>query len=136
MTHDYKRHGTTTLFAALNVLEGTVIGLLPRTPSSSGVSEILDVPLMLPKAGVFAHAQALVVARRIAAEIAGNTPADQFQGEGFCMLEAGADEPASPSETSSPSHPRVCMRAASVVRRFSDCRLAIGHRHQLCNVRI
>jgi transposase len=26
MTHDYKRHGTTTLFAALNVLEGTLIG--------------------------------------------------------------------------------------------------------------
>ena len=26
MTHDYKRHGTTSLFAALNVLEGTVIG--------------------------------------------------------------------------------------------------------------
>jgi transposase len=26
MTHDYKRHGTTTLFAALNVLEGTVFG--------------------------------------------------------------------------------------------------------------
>jgi transposase len=26
LTHDYKRHGTTTLFAALNVLDGTVIG--------------------------------------------------------------------------------------------------------------
>ncbi len=26
MTHDYKRYGTTTLFAALNVLDGTVIG--------------------------------------------------------------------------------------------------------------
>jgi transposase len=26
MTHDYKRHGTTTLFAALNVLSGSVIG--------------------------------------------------------------------------------------------------------------
>ena len=26
MTHDYKRHGTTTLFAALNVLTGKVIG--------------------------------------------------------------------------------------------------------------
>jgi transposase len=26
MTHDFKRHGTTTLFAALNVLDGTVIG--------------------------------------------------------------------------------------------------------------
>jgi hypothetical protein len=26
MTHDYKRHGTTTLFAALSVLDGIVIG--------------------------------------------------------------------------------------------------------------
>jgi hypothetical protein len=26
ITHDYKRHGTTTLFAALNVLDGTIIG--------------------------------------------------------------------------------------------------------------
>ena len=26
LTHDYKRHGTTTLFAALNVLDGTIIG--------------------------------------------------------------------------------------------------------------
>src|SRR5271165_5783187 len=26
MTHDYKRHGTTTMFAALDVLDGTVIG--------------------------------------------------------------------------------------------------------------
>ena len=31
MTHDYKRHGTTTLFAALSVLDGTVIGrCMPR----------------------------------------------------------------------------------------------------------
>jgi transposase len=30
-THDYKRHGTTTLFAALNTLDGTVIGdCMPR----------------------------------------------------------------------------------------------------------
>src|SRR6267142_2534550 len=26
MTHDYKRNGTTTLFAALNILDGTVLG--------------------------------------------------------------------------------------------------------------
>ena len=26
MTHDYKRHGTTTLFAALNTLDGVVLG--------------------------------------------------------------------------------------------------------------
>ena len=31
MTHDYKRHGTITLFAALDVLTGTVIGqCMPR----------------------------------------------------------------------------------------------------------
>lgn len=31
MTHDYKRHGTTTLFAALNTLDGKVIGdCMPR----------------------------------------------------------------------------------------------------------
>jgi sulfide:quinone oxidoreductase len=48
-----------------------------------------DVPLMLPKAGVFAHAQALVVAHRIAAEIRGLGTAERFCGDGFCMLEAG-----------------------------------------------
>jgi transposase len=31
LTHDYKRHGTTTLFAALNTLDGTVLGTcMPR----------------------------------------------------------------------------------------------------------
>ena len=48
-----------------------------------------DVPLMLPKAGVFAHAQAEVVARRIAAAIAGTGEQDEFAGNGYCMLEAG-----------------------------------------------
>ncbi len=50
-----------------------------------------DVPLMLPKAGVFAHAQAAVAAARIAAEIAGRQPREEFRGEGYCMLEAGED---------------------------------------------
>lgn len=48
-----------------------------------------DVPLVLPNAGVFAHAQAEVVARRIAAEIAGTSPMAEFCGDGYCMLEAG-----------------------------------------------
>jgi sulfide:quinone oxidoreductase len=71
-----------------------------------------DVPLMLPKAGVFAHAQALVVARRIAARVVGREVPDTFCGDGFCMLEAGGgaagiafgDFFASPS-------PRVQVRA-------------------------
>jgi sulfide:quinone oxidoreductase len=50
-----------------------------------------DVPLMLPKAGVFAHAQALVVARRIAADVRGEAATATFCGDGFCMLEAGED---------------------------------------------
>lgn len=50
-----------------------------------------DVPLMLPKAGVFAHAQAEVVAERIGAEINGRPPQARFCGDGYCMLEAGED---------------------------------------------
>jgi NADH dehydrogenase FAD-containing subunit len=43
-----------------------------------------DVPLPLPKAGVFAHAQALVVAHRIASEITCAAATDRFCGDGFC----------------------------------------------------
>ena len=50
-----------------------------------------NVPLMLPKAGVFAHTQAQVVARRIAGEITGTGASDTFCGDGYCMLEAGGD---------------------------------------------
>jgi hypothetical protein len=45
MTHDYKRNGTTALFAALNVLDGTVIAQnrqrrpLPGSASSSDARE-------------------------------------------------------------------------------------------------
>ena len=48
-----------------------------------------DVPMMLPKAGVFAHAQAEVVARRIAAQVLGAPVEESFNGHGYCMLEAG-----------------------------------------------
>ncbi len=48
-----------------------------------------DVPLMLPKAGVFAHAQALAVAGQIASEIMQTGRQSKFPGYGYCMLEAG-----------------------------------------------
>jgi hypothetical protein len=45
MTHDYKRHGTTTLFAALNVLDGSVIGRCrARRPSAAARSAVLAFP--------------------------------------------------------------------------------------------
>jgi hypothetical protein len=36
MTHDYTRNGTTTLFAALNVLDGTVHGTCMQKPRQPG----------------------------------------------------------------------------------------------------
>jgi len=50
-----------------------------------------DVPLALPKAGVFAHSQALIVSKRIAGEIMGRRSDAKFCGDGYCMLEAGED---------------------------------------------
>ncbi len=48
-----------------------------------------DVPMMLPKAGVFAHLQAEIVAERIAGEINNRPSMAHFCGTGYCMLEAG-----------------------------------------------
>jgi transposase len=65
-THDYQRHGTTTLFAALNVLEGTVIGecrprhrhqeflrFLDRIDQSVGSG--VDIHLVLDNYGTHKH---------------------------------------------------------------------------------
>lgn len=55
------------------------------------IGDVTAIPLangmMLPKAGVFAHGQAEVVARNIAAEIAGSDPLWAFGGHGACFLE-------------------------------------------------
>lgn len=59
----------------------TAISILGRWKS--------DIPMMLPKAGVFAHAQAETVAERIADEINERIPKAEFCGDGYCMLEAG-----------------------------------------------
>jgi transposase len=65
-THDYQRHGTTTLFAALNVLAGTVIGeCLPRHRHQEflrfleridqSVEPDLDIHLILDNYGTHKH---------------------------------------------------------------------------------
>lgn len=43
----------------------------------------------LPKAGVFAHAEAKVVAERIADRLRGKTPRAVFDGKGYCWVELG-----------------------------------------------
>lgn len=47
------------------------------------------LPLVLPKAGVFAASQGEVVAARIAAHVLGEPAAAAFDGQGFCYLEVG-----------------------------------------------
>ena len=50
MTHDYKRHGTTTLFAALNMLDGTVIGeCMPKHRSREFIRFLNIVDRQTPK---------------------------------------------------------------------------------------
>lgn len=46
--------------------------------------------MMLPKAGVFAHAEAEVVADNLTATAAGRVAAGRFDGHGECFLETGA----------------------------------------------
>lgn len=57
------------------------------------IGDVSSIPLagnlFLPKAGVFAHAEAEVVARRIAAELAGRPQKATFDGTGACFVEMG-----------------------------------------------
>ena len=66
MTHDYKRNGTTSLFAALNVLDGTVIGTCyPRHRHEEFLKFLrkidremprdLDIHLILDNYGTHSH---------------------------------------------------------------------------------
>jgi len=55
MTHDYKRNGTTTLFAALNVLAGSVIGqCLPKHRHEEFLKFLNTIHAEVPK-GVAVH---------------------------------------------------------------------------------
>jgi transposase len=50
MTHDYKRNGTTTLFAALDVLTGSVIGqCLPRDRHVEFLTFLKTIDRQVPK---------------------------------------------------------------------------------------
>jgi transposase len=56
MTHDYKRNGTTTLFAALNILDGTVVGrCMPNHTHAEFIKFLNAVERAVP-AGKIIHA--------------------------------------------------------------------------------
>ena len=56
MTHDYERHGTTTLFAAMNVLDGTVIGRTMQRHRHQEFIRFLNVIEKQVPAGKMIHA--------------------------------------------------------------------------------
>lgn len=62
-------------------------------PSVFAVGDVTHIPLALgkplPMAGVFAHGQAEVVARNLAASWAGREPDAEFDGHGWCVIETG-----------------------------------------------
>jgi sulfide:quinone oxidoreductase len=57
------------------------------------IGDVVAIPLTLgkplPKAGVFAHGQAEVVARNIAALVDGKEPSARYKGHGECFIEVG-----------------------------------------------
>lgn len=56
MTHDYKRNGTSTLFAALDVLTGSVIGeCLPRHRHSEFLTFLRTIDRQVPKGLAIHH---------------------------------------------------------------------------------
>lgn len=65
-----------------------------KFPGVYAVGDVTLIPLAmgkpLPRAGVFAHAQAEVVARNIAKAVAGQTPSERFDGHGACFIETGS----------------------------------------------
>ncbi len=62
-------------------------------PNVYAVGDVTVIPLTmgkpLPKAGVFAHAQAEAVARNIASAISGKERGAGFDGHGVCFIESG-----------------------------------------------
>lgn len=64
-----------------------------RFPNVYAIGDVVSIPLKLgkplPKAGVFAHGEAEVVAKNIAATIAGGHAAARFNGHGECFVEIG-----------------------------------------------
>jgi sulfide:quinone oxidoreductase len=67
--------------------------LQTRWPNVFAIGDVVSIPLALgkplPKAGVFAHREAEVVAENIAHAIAGRTQSARFDGHGECFIEIG-----------------------------------------------
>lgn len=76
-----------------------------------------DVPLVLPKAAVFAEAHGRVVAAQIAAHAEGKESAEAFDGKGFCFVEFGGHHAMGGEGRFFESpHPKVATRAPDLAQ--------------------
>lgn len=85
------------------------------TPGLYAIGDATAIPIaggkLLPKAGVFAEAEAETVARRIAAEWRGGSPSELFDGVGSCFVELGNGRAAfARGDFYASDGPRVAMR--------------------------
>jgi sulfide:quinone oxidoreductase len=84
------------------------------------IGDIVTIPLLmgkpLPKAGVFAHAEATVVARNIADARRRKPPASTFNGHGACFVESGDGKAAIGSgDFFAEPNPRINLKAPSLL---------------------
>jgi sulfide:quinone oxidoreductase len=103
-----------------------------RYPGVYAIGDITGIPLVigkpLPKAGVFAHGQAEVVAHNIAVAITGKGEARRFEGHGECFIEMGDGKPVLPVATSTRSllRPSRCTPLARTGTRQRCCSRRTG----------
>lgn len=78
--------------------EGGWVGVNPKTletkfPRVFALGDVVNIKLPsglpLPKAGVFAHGEAEIVAKNIIAQVNEEEPRHEFEGKGSCFLEIG-----------------------------------------------
>lgn len=72
--------------------------LQTKWPNVYAIGDVVSIPLSLgkplPKAGVFARHEAAVVAKNIAAAVAGQAQSARFGGRGACFIEVGGGKAA------------------------------------------
>ena len=87
-----------------------------RHPGVYAIGDVTTITLSngkpLPRAGVFAHGEGLVVAHQITAALAGRPAADAFDGVGYCWVETGAGRAAfATGEFFAEPDPTLALRA-------------------------
>ncbi|HQT99952.1 MAG: NAD(P)/FAD-dependent oxidoreductase [Acidimicrobiales bacterium] len=110
--------GASSLASSAGWIEVDRRTLATAFPGVYAIGDNIQLPLSmgkpLPRAGVFAHAQALVVADNIVATIEGRVTAATFDGRGGCFVEVGSGKAGfGTGDFYAEPSPQVTLRAPS-----------------------